>query len=144
VPDSVLVYTVHAEFADEATRETYLDWLRDGHVLAVVREGGALSGEVTVLDSGSAEESEPRGTSGEGGSALGTAEESEPRGTSGEGGSAPGAVESRYLFESRAAFDAYEAGPGIALRADGTRLFPAGSGVKTTRMLGTRAVRVPD
>jgi hypothetical protein len=106
VPDSVLVYTVHAEFADEATRETYLDWLRDGHVLAVVREGGALSGEVTVLDSG--------------------------------------AVESRYLFESRAAFDAYEAGPGIALRADGTRLFPAGSGVKTTRMLGTRVVRVPD
>ena len=125
MPDSVLVYTVHAEFADEATRQRYLDWLRDGHVLAVVSEGGALSGEVTVLDSGPAEASEPGGTSGEGGSAL-------------------GAVESRYLFGSRAAFDAYEAGPGVALRADGARLFPADSGVRTTRILGTLAVRVPE
>ncbi len=125
MPDSVLVYTVHAEFADEATRERYLDWLRDGHVLAVVREGGAISGEVTVLEGGPAEESEPRGTSGEGGSAL-------------------GAVESRYLFESRAAFDAYEAGPGVELRADGARLFPPDGGVRTERILGTRAVRVPD
>lgn len=110
MPDTVLVYTVHAEFADEATRERYLEWLRGGHVSAVVREGGALCGEVTVLD----------------------------------GGSALGAVESRYLFGSRAAFAAYEAGPGVALRADGARLFPADSGVRTTRILGIRAVRVPD
>jgi hypothetical protein len=116
VPDTVLVYTVHAEFADAAVRERYLNWLRDGHALAVVREGGAISGEVTVLDSG--------------GSAL--------------GGSALGAIESRYLFESRAAFDAYEAGPGVALRAEGARLFPPDSGVRTTRILGVRAVRVPD
>ena len=106
MPDTVLVYTVHAEFADAAVRERYLNWLRDGHALAVVREGGAISGEVTVLDSG--------------------------------------AIESRYLFESRAAFDAYEAGPGVALRADGARLFPPDSGVRTTRILGVRAVRVPD
>jgi hypothetical protein len=106
VPDSVLVYTVHAEFPDEVTRDRYLDWLRDGHVLAVVREGGAISGEVTVLENGT--------------------------------------VESRYLFESRAAFDAYEAGPGIALRADGARLFPPDSGVRTGRSVGLRAVRVPD
>jgi len=127
VPDSVLVYTVHAEFADEATRERYLDWLRDGHVLAVVREGGALSGEVTVLEAagGSA-----AGGSAPGGSAL--------------GGSALGAVESRYVFGSRAAFDAYEAGPGVALRADGARLFPLDSGVRTARTLGTREVRIPD
>ena len=111
MPDTVLVYTVHAEFADAAVRERYLNWLRDGHALAVVREGGAISGEVTVLDSG---------------------------------GSALGAIESRYLFESRAAFDAYEAGPGVALRADGARLFPPDSGVRTTRILGVRAVRVPD
>jgi len=111
VPDTVLVYTVHAEFADAAVRERYLNWLRDGHALAVVREGGAISGEVTVIDSG---------------------------------GSGLGAIESRYLFESRAAFDAYEAGPGVALRADGARLFPPDSGVRTTRILGVRAVRVPD
>lgn len=106
MPDSVLVYTVHTVFTDEATRARYLDWLRDGHVHAVVRDGGALSGEVTVLEDGT--------------------------------------VESRYLFGSRAAFDAYEAGPGVALRADGARLFPPGSGVRTARFVGLRAVRVPD
>ena len=106
VRDSVLVYSVRAEFTDPATRERYLDWLRGGHCLAVVREGGALSGEVTVLEDG--------------------------------------IVESRYVFGSRAAFDAYEAGPGIALRADGAIRFPPGSGVTTSRFLAIRMVRVPD
>jgi hypothetical protein len=106
VADSVLVYSVRAEFADPATRERYLDWLRGGHCLAVVREGGAMSGEVTVLENGT--------------------------------------VESRYVFGSRAAFDAYEAGPGIALRAHGATLFPPGSGVTTSRALAIRVVRVPD
>ena len=49
------MYSVRAEFADAATRERYLDWLRGGHCLAVVREGGALSGEVTVLEDGTVE-----------------------------------------------------------------------------------------
>ena len=106
MPDSVLVYSVRAEFADEATRERYLDWLRGGHVLAVVRAGGALTGEVTVLEDG--------------------------------------AVESRYLFGSRASFDAYESGPGVALRADAAQRFPPGGGVRLTRTIGLRAVRVPD
>jgi hypothetical protein len=106
VRDSVVVYSVQAEFADAATRERYLDWLRGGHCLAVVREGGALSAEVTIHEDGT--------------------------------------VESRYLFGSRASFEAYEAGPGIALRADGALLFPPGSGVRMARRLGVRAVRVPD
>jgi hypothetical protein len=106
VADSVLVYSVRAEFPDPVTREQYLDWLRGGHCLAVVREGGALSGEVTVLEDGT--------------------------------------VESRYVFGSRAAYDAYEAGPGVALRADSATRFPPSSGVRTARFLGIRAVRVPD
>ena len=106
VRDSVLVYSVRAVFTDPATRERYLDWLRGGHCLAVIREGGALSGEVTVLEDGT--------------------------------------VESRYVFGSRAAFDAYEAGPGVALRADSAARFPAGSGVTSTRILAVRVVRVPD
>jgi len=106
VPDSVLVYSVRAEFADEAVRERYLDWLRNGHCLAVVREGGALSAEVTVLEDG--------------------------------------AVESRYLFGSRASFDAYEAGPGVRLRAEGNSRFPGGGDIRFARSLGIRAVRVPD
>lgn len=102
----MLVYSVRAEFADAATREQYLDWMRGGHCLAVVREGGALSGEVTVLEDGT--------------------------------------VESRYVFGSRTSFDAYEAGPGLALRAASAARFPAGSAITFTRFLGVRAVRVPD
>jgi hypothetical protein len=106
VPDSVLVYSVRAEFPDPATRERYLDWMRGGHCLAVVREGGALSGEVTVLEDGT--------------------------------------VESRYVFGSRAAFDAYEAGPGLTLRTDSAARFPPGSGITFARFLAVRVVRVPD
>ena len=106
MPDNVLVYSVRAEFDDEATRERYLDWLRNGHCLAVVREGGALSAEVTVLEDG--------------------------------------AVESRYLFGSRASYDAYETGAGVALRAEGADRFPPGGGIRFARTLGIRAVRVPD
>ena len=100
------MYSVQAEFPDDATRERYLDWLRGGHCLAVVREGGALSAEVTVHEDGT--------------------------------------VEARYLFGSRASFDAYEAGPAIALRADHELKFPPGSGPRLSRRLGVRAVRVPD
>jgi hypothetical protein len=106
VPDTVLVYSVRAEFTDPATRERYLDWMRGGHCLAVVREGGAMSGEVTVLEDGT--------------------------------------VESRYVFGSRSAYEAYEAGPGVALRADGAIRFPPGSGLRTSRFLAVRVVRVPD
>ena len=55
MPNSVVVYSVRAEFPDEATRERYVEWLRDGHCESMVREGGALSGEVTLLDDGGVE-----------------------------------------------------------------------------------------
>ena len=55
MPDSVVVYSIRAEFADAATRERYLAWLREGHSAAIVRQGGALSGEVTVLEDGTVE-----------------------------------------------------------------------------------------
>jgi hypothetical protein len=47
-----------------------------------------------------------------------------------------GVVETRYLFASREAFDAYEAGPAIALRADGAAKFPPSAGIRTTRSHG--------
>lgn len=106
MPDSVVVYSIRAEFADAATRERYLDWLRGGHCAAIVKQGGALSGEVTLLEDGT--------------------------------------VESRYVFGSRADYDAYETGPGVPLRADGIRRFPPDSGLKLSRSLGIRAIRVPD
>ena len=55
-----------------------------------------------------------------------------------------GTVESRYIFGSRAEIAAYEAGPAQRLRADSALLFGPGTGVRTTRTLGTRAIRVPD
>jgi hypothetical protein len=106
MPDSVVVYSIRAEFADAATRERYLAWLREGHCAAIVREGGALSGEVTLVEDGT--------------------------------------VESRYVFGSRADYDAYESGPGVRLRAEGIRRFPPDSGLKLSRSLGIRAIRVPD
>ena len=106
VRNSVVVYTLRAEFDDDATREAYVDYLRDGHCLAVVRQGGALSAEVTVYDDG--------------------------------------VVDARFLFGSQADFDGYDAGPAVELRAETARRFPPGSGVRTARMMGVRAVRVPD
>lgn len=38
-------------------------------------------------------------------------------------GDAPYRVEAQYVFPSRAAFDAYAAGPAVPLRADGVRRF---------------------
>ncbi len=102
----MVVYSIRAEFPDAATRDRYVEWLREGHCRAVVRTGGALSGEVTVLEDGS--------------------------------------VDSRYVFGSRSDFDAYEAGPAIALRADSALRFPPESGVRLVRSLGVRAVRAPD
>jgi hypothetical protein len=52
VANSVIVYSVRAEFTEPTTRDRYVQWLRDGHCLAMVRDGGALSAEVTVLDDG--------------------------------------------------------------------------------------------
>ena len=50
MPNPLIVYTVVSEFAEAGTRDRYVEWLRDGHALAMVRDGGALSAEVTVLD----------------------------------------------------------------------------------------------
>jgi hypothetical protein len=55
VANAVIVYSVLTEFAEPATRHRYVEWLREGHCLAMVRAGGALSAEVTVLDNGSVE-----------------------------------------------------------------------------------------
>jgi hypothetical protein len=106
VPNRLIVYTVASQFAEAGTRDRYVEWLRDGHALAMVRDGGALSAEVTVLDSG--------------------------------------VVESRYLFASRADFNAYATGPGVDLSAERDRLFPPDSDIRTVRTVGERAVRMPD
>ncbi len=106
MPHQSVVYRVRAEFGDPETRTRYIEWLRDGHLQAIVRDGGALSGELTVFDDGP--------------------------------------VETRYLFASRAAFEAYQEGAAVALRADAARLFPPSSGVRLSRALGERVARAPE
>ena len=44
-----IAYTVTAEFADVATRDEFVQWLRDGHVDAVIR-AGAHSATIVVPD----------------------------------------------------------------------------------------------
>ncbi|GIH04365.1 hypothetical protein Rhe02_24320 [Rhizocola hellebori] len=50
-----------------------------------------------------------------------------------------GCVETRYLFASREAFAAYEAGPAVALRADSVAKFPPSADIRTTRSTGDLA-----
>lgn len=45
-------------------------------------------------------------------------------------------VETRYVFSSREAFAAYEAGPAIALRSDGKQRFPSERGFTFERRVG--------
>jgi hypothetical protein len=60
-----------------------------------------------------------------------------------EGADEPGDVESRYHFASRAAFEAYAAGPAVALRAEGMAKFPPERGIVMTRVFARSLVRVP-
>lgn len=55
MPNSIVVLSLRVEFDDPTVRDRFIDWLRGGHAAAVVREGGALSGEITVLDDGAVE-----------------------------------------------------------------------------------------
>ncbi|MFD6156082.1 hypothetical protein ACFWF7_24095 [Nocardia sp. NPDC060256] len=51
----MFTYVVTAEFANDAVRQEYLAWMRDGHVAKVVELGAAVSGQVALLDDGRVE-----------------------------------------------------------------------------------------
>ena len=106
---AAVVYTVIAEFEDEATLRAYLAWLTGGHAAAVVA-AGALSAEVIGPLAG------PTG-------AL-------------EG---PLRLDCRYTFPTLGAFRAYETDHAPRLRAEGAALFGAVQGLRVSRSLGTRA-----
>ncbi len=52
-------------------------------------------------------------------------------------------IETRYHFASREAFEAYEAGPAVLLRAEGRERFGPERGVKMIRSVGVVRVRRP-
>ena len=56
--------------------------------------------------------------------------------------SAPAIVESQYVFASRKAFDAYVRDHAPALRADGLKHFPPGSGVTYERQISEVAAEL--
>ena len=106
------LYSVRSSFTDAAVRAEFIAWLRDGHLADVVRAG--------ALDAELVEHELP-------------------------GDAPPGAipdVESRYRFASSAAFDAYAAGPAVALRAEGAARFPPSCGIVMTRGYATSRVRI--
>ena len=53
-----------------------------------------------------------------------------------------GEVETRYHFASREAFDAYAAGPAVALRAEGAARFPPTRGIVMTRGFARSLLRI--
>lgn len=113
-PSRKLVYTVTAECPDEATARDFLAWLVDGHLADVLRVGKAESAEAVRLDQ-----------------------------ASGASAEAPIRIESRYVFSSRAAFDAYDRGPAKALRAEGIALFAEARNVKFLRRTGEQIGCLP-
>ncbi len=110
--DAQFLYSVRSRFTNAATRAEFIAWLAGGHLADVVK-AGALDAELVEL--------EP--------------ERDAPV-------DAPGDVESRYHFASREAYEAYAAGPAVALRAEGMAKFPPERGITMTRGFARSVVRV--
>ena len=93
-------------------RAEFIAWLRGGHLADVVR-AGAIDAELVEFEPDPLRGSDP-----------------------------PGDVESRYHFASRAAYEAYAAGPAVALRAEGMAKFPPSRGIEMTRGFALSVARV--
>ena len=114
--DAQFLYSVRSRFTNAATRAEFIGWLAGGHLADVVK-AGALDAELVEL-------------------------EPERDGSGDVPGDAPGDVESRYHFASREAYEAYAAGPAVALRAEGMAKFPPERGITMTRGFARSVVRV--
>lgn len=110
--DACFLYAVRSRFTNHEVRADFIAWLAGGHLSDVVR-AGALDAELV---------------------------EFEPDASRGDG--APGDVESRYHFASREAYEAYAAGPALALRAEGMAKFPPERGIVMTRIYARSVARV--
>lgn len=116
-----VAYTVIASFPDRSIADEFVDWLRGGHVRAVMA-GGATSATIVRLDPDSPPAGSVGGLGGLGGAA-----------------SAPIAqhrVEVRYEFPSRADFQRYVDVHAPALRSEGLTKFGPARGVIFSRTLG--------
>lgn len=110
--DARFLYSVRSRFSNHEARAEFIAWLADGHLADVVK-AGALDAELVEF-------------------------EPDPE----RGSDAPGDVESRYHFASREAYEAYAAGPAVALRAEGMARFPPSRGIAMTRGYAVSSVRV--
>jgi hypothetical protein len=107
------LYAVRSRFTSREVRAEFIAWLAGGHLADVVK-AGALDAELVEFEPDPA-----------------------------RGSDAIGDVESRYHFASREAFEAYAAGPAVALRAEGMAKFPPERGIVMTRIFASSVVRVP-
>jgi hypothetical protein len=114
--DAQFLYSVRSHFTNAATRAEFIGWLAGGHLADLVK-AGALDAELVEL-------------------------EPERDGSGDAPGDVPGDVESRYHFASREAYEAYAAGPAVALRAEGMAKFPPERGITMTRGFARSVVRV--
>ncbi len=114
--EAQFLYSVRSRFTNAATRAEFIGWLAGGHLADVVK-AGALDAELVEL-------------------------EPERDGSGDAPGDVPGDVESRYHFASREAYEAYAAGPAVALRAEGMAKFPPERGITMTRGFARSVVRV--
>ena len=101
-----IAYTVTATLPSEALAREYINWLRSGHLDAVIR-AGAESGAIVRLD---------------------PPELPAPDG--------PVQVETRYVFATREDFDRYIRHTAPALRAEGLERFGPAKGVRFERRTG--------
>jgi hypothetical protein len=111
------LYSVRSSFSNHEIRAEFIAWLAGGHLADVVK-AGALAAELVEFEPESAPEP-------------------------GRTPDAPGDVESRYHFASREAYEAYAAGPAVALRAEGLARFPPSRGIAMTRGYAVSSIRVP-
>ncbi len=129
--DASFLYSVRVTFQDAAVRAEFIAWLHGGHLQDVVN-AGALDAELVELDLVELDRSEldrsefDRAADAAGDAAIDTLAE----------------VETRYHFASRAAFDAYAAGPAVALRAEGAAKFPPSRGITMTRGFAASRLRL--
>lgn len=104
-PSNSILYAVTAELSDEATRQEYVAWLAGGHIQEVVARGGSHA-QVIALDPDT--DGSERVTF---------------------------RVESRYIFPTRGALDAYIRDHAPHLRAEGVAKF-GHRGVTFSRRIG--------
>ncbi|MBI2813214.1 MAG: DUF4286 family protein [Opitutae bacterium] len=131
-----ILYTVRATCPSVQVRGRFLSWLSPNHIVEVMK-AGATSARIVLPD----QIHDP--VRGEPVESADRANETPPAGPEPvESAAAPAVVETQYVFPSRKVFDDYVRLHAPALRADGLKHFPPGSGVTYERQVAEIAAEL--